>query len=212
MIIRIHLMRSLPVIFLLSFIALTTRAQSKWVFENYNYIQQKDAAVFVPMLHFETKNNWYAEVRYNYEDVKTISLFGGKMLSGGRSLSYTLIPMIGFSAGNFTGVSLAANADLEWRNFFFSSQSQFSKATKNTSTDFFFNWSELGYSIGNHLFAGVAMQYTAEPGAQYLEPGLLAGFCFKNVSVPFYAFSPFAKDRYFVLGLNVEYNLKKRKN
>jgi hypothetical protein len=205
-------MRNLLVIFLLSVVALDTRAQSKWVFENYNYIQQKDAAVFVPMLHFETKNNWYAEVRYNYEDVKTVSFFGGKMLSGGRSLSYTLTPMIGFSAGTFTGVSIATNVDLEWKNFFLSAQSQFSKATKNTATDFFFNWSELGYSIGNHLFAGVAMQYTAELGKQYLEPGFLAGLSFKNVSIPFYAFSPFARDRYFVLGLNVEYNLKKRKS
>lgn len=205
-------MRNLLVIFLLSMIAPDAPAQSKWVFENYNYIQQKDAAVFVPMLHFETKNNWYAEVRYNYEDVKTASLFGGKMFSGGRSLSYTLTPMIGFSVGNFTGVSLGTNVDLEWKNFFLTAQSQFSKATKNLSTDFFFNWSELGYSIGDHLFAGVAIQYTAEPGAQYFEPGLLAGFSFKNVSIPFYVFSPFAKDRYFVLGLNVEYNLKKRKN
>lgn len=209
--IRIHLMRSLLFIFLLSIIGLNTRAQSKWVFENYNYIQQQDAAVFVPMLHFETKNNWYAELRYNYEDMKTVSLFTGKMLTGGGDLSYTLTPMIGYSIGNFTGVSLAANADLEWKNLFFSSQSQFSKATRNTAGDFFFNWSELGYSIGDHAFAGVAMQYTAEAGAQYFEPGFLAGLSFKNISIPFYAFSPFSKDRYFVLGLNVEYNLKKRK-
>jgi hypothetical protein len=186
--------------------------QSKWMFENYNYIKQPGAAAFVPMLHFETKNNWYGELRYNYEDVRTISLFGGRTISGGKSVSYTLTPMFGVSAGQFTGLTSALNIDVEWRDFYVSVESQYSKTLKKDQADFFFNWSELGYSISEHVFTGLAVQYTREQDATYTEPGVFAGFSFGNVSIPFYAFSPFRSDRYFVLGVNVEYNLRKKKN
>lgn len=187
-------------------------SQSKWMFENYNYIRQPEAASFVPMLHFETSNNWYGELRYNYEDVKTISLFGGRSFNGGKNIIYTVTPMLGASAGQFTGVTFATNAEIEWKNIFFSAQSQYSKATKASSSSFFFNWSELGYSIGNNAYAGVALQYTKEQEAAYTEPGLFAGISFKNVSIPFYVFSPFSKGRYFVLGLNIEYSANKKKS
>jgi hypothetical protein len=187
-------------------------SQSKWMFENYNYIRQPEAASFVPMLHFETANNWYGELRYNYEDVKTVSLFGGRSFNGGKNITYTITPMLGASAGQFAGVTFATNAEIEWKNIFLSAQSQYSKATKTSSSSFFFNWSELGYSIGNNVYAGVALQYTKEQEAAYTEPGLFAGISFKNVSIPFYVFSPFNNSRYFVLGLNVEYNAGKKKN
>lgn len=201
-------------IHLIAFIAsllagFATNAQSKWVFEQYNYIEQSSASL-VPMVHFEAKNNWYAELRYNYEDLQTISIFGGKTFSGGNSLEYALTPMAGYSAGNFTGVSFGINTELEWDKFYLSAQSQYSMATQKKASSFFFNWSELGYSITNHLFSGVAMQYTKAKDLNQFEPGFLAGLSFKNISFPFYVFSPFAPGRYFILGLNYEYNLKKK--
>jgi hypothetical protein len=81
------------------------QSQSKWVFEQYNYIRQQDASAFVPMVHFQTKNNWYGELRYNYEDAQTLSVFGGKTITGGKSLAWSFTPMVGYSTGNFTGVS-----------------------------------------------------------------------------------------------------------
>jgi hypothetical protein len=185
-------------------------AQSKWVYEQYNYIKQPDAAVFVPMVHFETNDNWYAELRYNYEDVKTLSLFAGKTLTGGETFEYTVTPMAGYSAGIFTGVSLAVNAEAAWKKFYISAQSQYSIATRKNATDFFFNWSELGYAVSDRLFTGVAMQYTRQEDQADFEPGFLAGLSFKNISFPFYVFSPFRPDRYFVLGMNYEYTLKKK--
>jgi hypothetical protein len=187
-------------------------SQSKWMFENYNYIKQPGAGTFVPMLHFETKNNWYGELRYNYEDIKTISLFGGRTISGGKAITYTLTPMVGISAGQFTGVTSAFNIDAEWKNFYVSVESQYSKTLKKDQANFFFNWSELGYSISDHFFTGLAIQYTREQDAVYTEPGFLAGFSFGNVSVPLYVFSPFRSSRYFVLGVNVEYSLRKKQN
>lgn len=195
---------------LLSLFCWNAEAQSKWGFEHYNYIRQPDAAIFVPMLHLETGSKWYGEVRYNYEDANTVSLFAGKTITGGNSLEYTMTPMAGYSAGRFTGVSIAANMDLEWKSFYFSAQSQYSIATRKTAADFLFNWSELGYAISDHFYTGLAVQYTLQEGINDLEPGLLAGLSFRNISFPLYIFSPFRPGCYFILGLNYEYSLKKK--
>lgn len=119
--------------------------------------------------------------------------------------------MIGLSAGNFSGVSIAANGELDWKNFYASSQTQYSINIKTDGKNFFFSWSELGYNISKTLFAGAAVQYTLQAGKTNTEPGFVAGLNFKNFSIPFYVFKPFSSGQYIVLGLIFEYNLKKRK-
>lgn len=193
-----------------SFHFTTVSAQSKLGFEQYNYIRQPEESAFVPMMHFQTKNNWYAELRYNYEDLQTVSLFAGKTFSGGNAFEYSLIPMIGYSVGRFSGVSFATTTEASWKNFFIWGQTQYSIGNKKSTPDFFFNWSELGYNVSDYFFAGLAMQYTSQEGEQYFDPGFVAGLNWKNVSAPFYVFSPFKKSYYFVLGLNYEYNPEKK--
>jgi hypothetical protein len=186
-------------------------AQSKVGFEHYNYIRQSDGAGLVPMFHLQTKNNWYTELRYNYEDAQTLSLFAGKAFESGKAIEYTIIPMMGFSIGRFTGASIGLNTDITWKNFDLSTQSQYSIAMKKNTNDFFFNWSELTYSFSQNIFAGIAMQYTLQTKQQALEPGIVAGVNLKNVSFPIYAFNLFRTDSYFVVGVNYEYKLGKNK-
>jgi hypothetical protein len=185
-------------------------AQSKMVFENYNYWGHQTPAIFVPMIHIETKNNWYAEMRYNYEEAETISIYAGKTFGGDNALHYHITPMAGFSAGRFTGVSFATNAEVNWKKIYFSSQSQYSRSFKKEIPDFFFSWSEAGYNVFRIFFAGLAVQYTRQQGVNDIQPGFVAGLNFKNISIPFYLFSPFQPGRYIVLGFNYEYNLKKK--
>lgn len=192
-------------------------AQNKIGAELYSYVGTKPA--LQPILHIQSSGNWYAELRYNYEDAKTLSLCGGKTFSGGNKLEYNITPMAGYSTGHFTGLSLAFNAEAEWKAFYISSQTQYSIATKkndsltvkNNAENFFFSWTELGYTISDHFFAGLSMQYTRQAGSTIFEPGLLAGLTFKNLSFPFYVFSPFRPGRYFILGVNYEFSFKKGK-
>ena len=179
-------------------------AQSKLGFEQYNYIRQPEESSFVPMMHFQAKNNWYAELRYNYEDAQTASLFVGKNFSGGNDFEYSVIPMIGYSVGKFTGLSFATTTEATWNRFFIWGQTQYSAGSKKSIPDFFFNWSELGYNISGNFFGGLAMQYTVQEGEQYFDPGFVAGVNWKNISVPFYVLSPFTRGCYFVLGFNYE--------
>jgi len=186
-------------------------AQSKLGFENYNYWGQQSQGTFVPLIHFETNKNWYAELRYNYEDAQTISFYAGKTFSGGNDLTYSIIPLAGFSYGRFTGASIAANTEVEWKKFYISSQSQYSVGLRKETPDFFFTWSELGYNISDHVYAGGAIQYTWQLNSGAIEPGFVVGINFKKFSVPFYVFNPFKQSSYLVLGLNYEYDLKRRK-
>jgi hypothetical protein len=207
-------------IFILSMIAYhSSIAQWKAGIGQYIYSGMQLSGEIVPVCHIQTADNWYAELRYNYEEAKTLSLYGGKIFSGGNELQYSITPMAGFSTGRFTGISFAFNADAEWKNFFISSQTQNSLtvkkkdsiAVKKNADSFFFSWSELGYNLSDHFFAGLAMQYTRQTGKNDFEPGFLAGLNFKNLSFPFYVFSPFRSGRYFVLGVEYEFNFKKKK-
>jgi hypothetical protein len=186
-------------------------AQSKMLLENYYYNSERGTNAIMPMFHLKTNNNWYAEIRYNYEDVNTVSLYAGKTFAKEGDVTYSLTPLLGYSAGRFRGASFAVNAETEWRQFFISSQSQYSRSLKSKDESFFFTWSEAGYCISENFFSGLALQYTKLSYQDIFEPGFLAGVSIKNVSFPCYLFNPFQHERYFILGLNYEFSLKKKK-
>lgn len=179
--------------------------------ESYNLLSQGKDYVWMPVIHYQTEKGFYTELRYNYEDVQTLSLFAGKTFFTGSKLGCTLTPMLGLSTGNFSGASVAVNAEADWKNFYLSTQTQYSAATRKGVSNFFFSWSELGYNLSRSFFAGVALQYTRQEGVSYTEPGIVAGLSFKNFSLPFYLFKPFQTDQYIIVGLNFEYSLKAKK-
>jgi hypothetical protein len=188
----------------------TTTAQWKAGVEQYSYIGTTLPGAIVPVFHIQSKNNWYAELRYNYEEAQTFSMYGGKTFTGGHTLEYTITPMAGFSTGKFTGVSLAANIETGWKNIYLSSEVQYSQAIKQNAGSFFFNWSDLGYTLSSHFFAGMTMQYTRQAGQTDCKPGLLAGINLAPFSFPFYVFNPFRGNSYLVLGANYEYSFKRK--
>ena len=186
-------------------------AQAKSGLENYNFLSQYENYVWMPIMHYQSKKGMYAELRYNYEDLNTISLYGGKTFEGGKNLQFAITPMLGVSIGNFKGVSLATNTELDWKNIYLSSQTQYSFSTINAEADFFFTWSELAYNISRKVFAGLALQFTRQQGINDAEPGFVAGLNIKNTSIPFYAFSPFGKKKYFIIGINYEFNINDKR-
>ncbi len=185
-------------------------AQSKLGVEYYHYLNQSEGAA-VPLVNFTTGRHWRGEVRYNYEDVHTLSLFAGRTIKGGEKLAYKFAPMIGYSFGRFKGMSLAANTDLEWKKIYFSSQTQYTRSTKGDGYHFFFNWSEAGYEVCEYFYLGVGFQYTRDTETNEFDPGILAGLSFGDLSIPFYAFRKADGEKYFILGLNYEFSLKSKK-
>ncbi|MDZ4808737.1 MAG: hypothetical protein SGI96_10750, partial [Bacteroidota bacterium] len=189
----------------------TAFTQAKSGIENYNLLSQSSGYVWMPVAHYQSAKGIYAELRYNYENIETVSFYGGKRFEGGKAFSFALTPMAGISFGRFSGVSLATNAEAEWKKFYLSSQTQYSMATKPGVDDFFFSWSEIGYNLTENIFGGAAIQYTLQQGEKIAETGFVVGLSSKNLSIPVYVFSPFKMGRYFVVGLNYEFDFKKKR-
>jgi hypothetical protein len=192
----------------LSFFFQEVQGQAKSGLENYNFLGQGGAYTWMPVLHYETGMGLYTEIRFNYEAVSAISIFAGKKFEREGRVSYSFTPMLGWSAGTFSGISPALNAEAEWKKWFVSVQSQFSASFSDKNQSFFFNWSELGYNVSNDFFAGIAGQFTKTGEDQQLEPGILAGVEWGRLSIPVYWFRPFSVQGYFVVGLNFQYIIK----
>lgn len=181
--------------------------QPKLGIEHYQYWSAISKTSMVPVVNFTTKKKGYAECRYNYEEVNSFSVFGGKIIEGGKDFQYRFIPMLGISAGDFAGVSVATKTDIEWKRFFLSAEMQYSASFQNKRSNFIFNWSELGYGVSDFFFCGVSMQYLLTDKSGNVEPGLMAGVNYKKITFPLYLFSPFKSSRYFVLGVNYAFTI-----
>lgn len=189
-----------------------SHGQAKAAVEQYHYAGKGQPYVFMPMAYLQTAQNWYAEARYNYEDMETVSLYLGRSFTGDKRFSWSFTPMVGAAMGRFKGISTGLNIDLEYDRFFLSAQSQYSMATAKGkgSDDFFYSWSEAGYQPLNWLYAGASFQQTYTSYERLLEPGVLLGFSFSRFSVPLYGFDLFNKSRYFIIGLTISWEGKKK--
>lgn len=187
-------------------------SQAEAAVEQYHYMGKGQQYVFMPIAHIQTARNWYAEARYNYEDIETFSFYLGKSFSGDKNMSYTFTPMIGAAMGRFKAISTGLNMDLEYGKFFFSAQSQYSLATDKGkgSDDFFYSWSEAGFQPIEWFYAGASFQQTYMANEKLLEPGALIGFSFGRYSIPIYGFDLLNAQRYFIVGLTVSWQGTKK--
>lgn len=185
------------------------QAQAKSGIESYNLVRPAQGYMWMPVIHYTSAKGYHAEVRYNYEEENTFSIFAGKVFSGGNRLKYDITPMAGLSAGLFSGFSLACNFNAESRKIFISLQSQYSMQAGAKGSSFFFNWSEAGIKTSEKTFLGTAFQCTLQSGANRFEPGLFAGFSIGELSVPVYFF--YSKDGSSVIAAIVyEFSFRKR--
>jgi len=185
---------------------LNAAAQSKSGIENYNFLSSAAAYVWMPVIHHTSKKNVYTEMRYNYEDIKTASLYLGKSFTKKAAFGYTVTPMMGWVFGNFNGGSLAMNIDVDYKKTFASMQTQYSISSDNVANNFFFNWTELGYQPLKWFYAGVSTQQTIQHnGNVQSEYGVLAGFVINKITIPVYVFNPMSKNKNFIIGVNTEW-------
>jgi hypothetical protein len=174
--------------------------------EQYYYVQKSEPLILVPIVHVETSRNWYVEARYNYEELQSGSIYVGKKFSKDFGSFYTSVtPVIGGIAGKFMGGSTGMNLQMEFGNFFFFSQSQFTFTPKSRGNNFIFSWSELAIEPVSWVFFGASVQYTNDlrSGKKMVEEGVVVGFNFRKWTFPFYGFNLGDEHPYFILGVNL---------
>jgi hypothetical protein len=181
-------------------------AQSKTGIENYNFLSSGEDYVWMPVVHHLGKKRWYTEMRYNYEETNSVSVYIGKSFCGKGDFDYTVTPMLGIVFGNFKGGSLALNMELEHNKVSASMQTQYTINTSEVNKSFFFNWAELEYHLAKWLYAGLSTQLTKGYKRNLTtEYGVVAGLVIKKLSIPVYIFNPLGDKKNYIIGINAEW-------
>lgn len=180
--------------------------QSKSGIENYHYMGKRMNYIWAPVVHNLTEKGMYTEMRYNYEELNTASLYVGKKFNAKGTLESSFTPAAGIVAGRYTGASVALNTELSYKNIFFNSQAQYTVSADRTADNFYYNWSDLYYMSLPWLFTGITMQQTGLcNNAMKTQTGLLMGVTKGKWTVPVYMFNVLNDQKYFIVGINVEW-------
>ncbi len=140
-----------------------------------NYIFADDY-IFSPVVSAD--HDWlHLEGRYNYEDLQTLSVFGGYNVHAGGQLLLDVTPMIGFAVGNTTAIIPAAELTLSYGRFELYTESEFLVDFNDAAFNFFYAWTELNYSPLDWLSLGLVATRTRLFDTDLaIQRGLSAGF------------------------------------
>lgn len=181
----------------------TIHGQTRTGFDGYYYTGSSASTALVPRLYFQSAGGWYGEGRYNYESGQTVSIYAGRTFS---RESWSLTPMLGIVAGKFRGGSFGANATLDIKRVSLSSDLQYTVSSRSGDGSFFFSWSELGYHLTGHFYAGVVLQQTCfSRSHDSFDPGLQVSLSAGDWQFPVYVFSPLGNQRNCVVGISREW-------
>ncbi len=184
-------------------------AQSKVTLQQYYYRGQQMPFNFMPIVSYQAETKWYLESRYNYEAKNAASLYIGKAFEGTAPFSYSVTPLVGLVLGDFNGGSAGANISFDYKRLSFSSQAQYTFSVEDKTNNYSYSWSDLTFRANKWLSAGVSLQQTnIYQTTGKFEKGLIIKPQYKKFTFPLYIFNPTSNERYFVLGVNFEMEVK----
>ena len=161
-----------------------------------NFVQPT-VAVDRDWLHFE--------VRFNYEDLDTASVWVGRAFSIGESVAFEITPMAAVVLGNTDGGALGYSGSLTWRRLDLFSETEYVFASGEEADDFLYTWSELGWSPLSWLRTGLAVQRTKVYGAGTdIQRGVFGAVMLGKWELSSYLFNP-DDDPTFMFGVVFNY-------
>ena len=141
----------------------------------------------------------HLEARYNYEAIKTGSLWLGYNFSFGKKLAFEVTPMFGGVFGDITGVAPGYTISISYKPIEFFTQGEYFFDAGNRSGNFFYSWSELSCAPVTWFRAGIVVERTKAFGStSEIRPGPLVGFKYKRVDLTTYWLSPGSRDTAFI--------------
>jgi hypothetical protein len=166
-------------------------AAGRWSFAAsvYTYFVPDDRNYVAPT--FTADRDWlHLEARYNYEDVGAGSVFAGYNLSVEEEVTVEVTPMLGVVFGHTTGIAPGYRFSLSFWKLDLFSEGEYVFDLEDSSDNFFYTWSELGYSPTDWLRLGIVAQRTrAYESDLDIQRGLLLGVSYKALDVTAYLFN-----------------------
>ncbi len=183
----------------------TSGKRIAWEFSvaGYYYALPADDDVLVAVAPAD-RGNLHLEARYNYEDLKTASVFAGWRLSAGEAFTIELTPMAGVAFGRTTGIVPALEASLGYGILDFYVESEYLFDLNDKSGNFFYSWLELGVAPIDLIRAGVTAQRTRIfQSPLELDRGLFAQLTPELGSATVYAFNLFTDSWFLIVGIEM---------
>jgi hypothetical protein len=157
--------------------------------------------------NFTADHDWlHLEARYQYEAVKTGSLWLGYNFSFGEKLAVEATPMIGGVFGDITGVAPGYAISASCKSIEFFTQGEYFFDAAIHAGDFLYTWSELSYAPADWLRVGLVVDRTKALGSSIdIRRGPLIGFKYKKVDLTTYWLSPGTRDGTFIFSVTVNF-------
>lgn len=205
-------MKNLPTFFIATLLSLATSllfSQSKHTFQSpgfYNSIQwSKEERAVNTIQAWVSSNNFYFEARYNYEDVRTFSLYVGRTFETGKTLQLIITPSAGLVFGNYNGISLATYLELngKWINAF--SENEFVFDENDKLNNFFFTWSGATFPIHKNVGIGIGSKWTILSDSRSLNYGPMISFEKGGFKLEGYAFNVWESAKVWTIGIQYQF-------
>jgi len=119
-----------------------------------------DEPDFILLQAYADRGPLHLEGRYNYEDLRTASLWVGWTWSASGKISFLVTPALGAVFGNTSGLAPGLEIDVvigpvEWYG-----ESEYVFDFDSAESDFFYMWSELSVAPVDWFTVGLAVQRT----------------------------------------------------
>ena len=143
----------------------------------------------------------HLETRYNYEALRTASLWAGYTMRGGHRVEWELTPMVGAVFGATDGIAPGFAASLSWWKLDGYIEGEYVFA--RTSVDSFaYHWSEVAVAPIDWLRVGMVTQRTrAYATAREVQRGPFVNATFKRIDTAAYLFTREDAKPTFVLSI-----------
>lgn len=169
------------------------------------YVLPEEADFVQPTLRAD-RGRLHLETRYNYEDRQSVSFFAGANFEFGEKAELALTPMLGGLVGDTDGIVPAFEADFTFGLFEAYAEAEYVFDLGDSSSRFFYMWSELSLWPTDWLRAGVVTQRTRVYQTERdIQRGLLVGFSYGPLEGTVYFFNPGSDDHLTVVSLGVSF-------
>lgn len=168
------------------------------------YLIQNESFI-IPVIRADN-NKLHLEARYNYEDFRTVSVWAGYNITGGKKIEYTIIPMIGGVVGLSNGIATGMEFTLTAGRFELYSESEYLFETNHKENSYMYTWTDMTYSLSDHWFAGLSIQRTRlYQTALDLQRGFLLGGSIKNLEVTGYLYNTGFDTAFGILTIGINF-------
>ena len=181
--------------------------QGDWnyAFSAATYLLRNDREYVNPS--FTADRNWlHVEARYNYEALKTGSVWLGYNFSLGEKLALEATPMVGGVFGDITGFAPGYTLSLSYWKLELFTQGEYFIDAANDEGNFFYTWSELSLGPVDWFRFGLVVDRTKAFGSELdIRRGPFIGVTYKKTDFTIYWLDPGSSSSAFVFALTLNF-------